>query len=98
MPEVIRFGATREPRRRHVTNLGWLLAHTDEVSGFAALTWPEPGGADDGGDPRVLLVAFLAGGDLFLSRFGSRRTLEDWIRRPSFRDLPLVIDGAEEVC
>lgn len=90
------------PKTKRVKNLAWLLAHRDEVVGFEAVSWPEPdgcaAGVHDPDPPGVMMVAHLAGGDVYLCKWGSMRLMEEWLHRPSFRGLPLQVDGTEDYC
>lgn len=69
----------RTGKTKEVTNLGWLLKHASEVTGFST---------EDTSDGGALLVAWFPYGH-YKVNFASAIVMRRWLRRPSFIGLKL---------
>jgi hypothetical protein len=79
MPFVIR----ADGNKRTVKNLGWLLRHSVDVESLSI-------------DTDILsLTAHMSNGDRFVSRWVDKIVLFNWINRPAFYGLPVILDGYE---
>lgn len=72
---------------RPVKNLGWLLRHWKDVTGFVITDHPP---VKNGiADADCVLVATLHGGGEYKTGFASHKLLTMWLDRPVFRGVPV---------
>jgi hypothetical protein len=88
---------------RQVTNLGWLLTHSDEVEKFEVIgnmrfirlgkiRWEYPDKSFyETGDS--ILIAHLKDGRFYIVQWLSYKVMLDWLHRPKFIGLPIVWFG-----
>ncbi len=77
--------------QKNVKNLGWLLRHWRDVKSLSVDT-----GKKEYVSP-VSLTAHMSNGDRFVSYWADSSILLNWIKRPVFYGLPVIIDGHEYV-
>ena len=75
--------------QKRVKNLGWLLRHWKEVESLSINTRYSKDVAT--------LTAHMDNGDRFVSYWADSSILLNWIKRPVFFGLPVIIDGGEYV-
>lgn len=71
--------------QKRVKNLGWLLRHWKEVESLSIDTRYS--------EDVATLTAHMDNGDRFVSKWGSATILFNWIKRPVFYGLPVIVDG-----
>lgn len=75
--------------KKIVKNLGWLLRHWKEVDSFNIDT--------SRSEYSPSLTAHMNNGDRFVSYWADSSILLNWIKRPVFYGLPVIIDGKEYI-
>ena len=77
-------------KNKTVKNLGWLRAHSAEVSHFQVATQL----VGKYGKGEGLLNAICRDGKRFSNSWASDKLMLIWLDRPVFQGLPITVDGA----
>lgn len=75
-------------REKRVKNLGWLLRNWRRVREIRLYTKDLTNPSDDG-----YLVADVGEGNRYMTGFADSGIMKQFVVRPVFRGLPLIVDG-----
>jgi hypothetical protein len=75
---------------KKVKNLGWLLRHWKGIKEFRVYTKNLTNSSNE-----AYLVAELFTGIFYETGFASKAVTIDFLKRPTFYDLPVIIDGIQ---
>lgn len=79
-------------RCKRVKNLNWLLRHAGEVSRIVVEESSYPKEGD------TYMCVYLNGGLEYACFWADAQVCRDWLKRPSFRDVPLKFFGTFGFC